>query len=124
MGVDQARQDGLAGQSMVRVPAGHGDAGRRPDRGDAVAVDEDGAVLDHLVAVHGDDPRVGQRDACRSACGDGATKPRCETGGDGAGLAAVEGAEADAAARTGRALASSRACCRRPTNGASRRRRR
>jgi hypothetical protein len=33
-----------------------------PDRGDPVAVDQDGAILDHLVAAHGNDPRAGQRD--------------------------------------------------------------
>ena len=61
MGVDQAGDDGLARDVDRARSGGIVDRGGRADRGNAIAVDQDGAVLDHLVAAHGDDPRAGQR---------------------------------------------------------------
>ena len=52
----------LPATSMTFAPAGTAVARARTDGGDAVAVDDDGAVLDDLVAVHGDDARAGERE--------------------------------------------------------------
>mmetsp|Transcript_1092 Transcript_1092/g.2941 ORF Transcript_1092/g.2941 Transcript_1092/m.2941 type:complete len:668 (-) Transcript_1092:1719-3722(-) len=62
--VDEARHDGLAaGVDPARV-GGNGHVA--PDRDDPVAVDEDAAALDHLVALHGHDPSA---DECELAAG-------------------------------------------------------
>ena len=53
--VDQAGDDGLAGDVDDPRAGRDGDPRARADRADAVAVDQDGAAVDHLVAVHGDD---------------------------------------------------------------------
>ena len=67
VGVDQARDDGLArhidGAGSGRVA----DRGGRTDGGNPVALDQDGAVFDHLVAAHRDDAGTGQRDRTRRA---------------------------------------------------------
>ena len=60
---------------MIVLPVRVDDAWRRraparargADRRDAVAVDDDGAVVDHLVALHRDDARADEGDACRWA---------------------------------------------------------
>ena len=49
--------------SIVFAPAGTATSPRRPDRLDAVALDDDDAVLDDLVALHRDDAPAGERDA-------------------------------------------------------------
>jgi hypothetical protein len=52
VGVDQARQHGGAGQVDDLGAGRHADAGGGADRGDALAADEDGLVVEHLA---GDD---------------------------------------------------------------------
>ena len=60
--VDDAGHDGLAGDVDDLRVRGNGGARARTDGGDAIAVDDDGAVVDDVVAVHGDDARASQRE--------------------------------------------------------------
>uniref|UniRef100_A0A0N4Z8I7 LigA n=1 Tax=Parastrongyloides trichosuri TaxID=131310 RepID=A0A0N4Z8I7_PARTI len=54
VGIHQAGDDGLAGHVHDAGVSGNGDRAARADGLDAVAVDDDHAVLDDLVALHGD----------------------------------------------------------------------
>ena len=62
VGVDQTRDDGLAGDVDRLGVAGDRDAGARADRDDTVAADDDDAVVydTPVLGRHGDDPRAGQ----------------------------------------------------------------
>ena len=66
VGVDEAGQDGLA-RDVVRLrPRGNRDRSPPADGLDAVALDEDDAVLDDLVAVHRHDAAAGEGDRARA----------------------------------------------------------
>ena len=54
VGVHETGEDGLAGDVHDGGVGRRRHVGPRPDRGDPVATDDDGAVGDHLVPVHGD----------------------------------------------------------------------
>ena len=64
MGVDQAGDDGLAGDIHCCGASGDIDLTLRTDRKDAVTLDDDHAIVDDpaILACHGDDPRAGERD--------------------------------------------------------------
>jgi hypothetical protein len=62
VGVDEAGQDGLAGDVEGLRPRGNRDGSLLADGLDAVALDEHDAVLDDLVAVHRDGAAAGERD--------------------------------------------------------------
>src|SRR5690606_16206961 len=60
--VNQARDDGAAAAVDHRGGGGDGRPVGRADGPDAVGLDDDDAVLDHLIAAHGDDAGAGQGD--------------------------------------------------------------
>ena len=60
--VDETRQDGFARGVDRPGVGGDGDLALPSDRLDAVALDQDDAVLDDLVALHGDDAASGEGD--------------------------------------------------------------
>src|SRR5687768_230621 len=61
MRIDEAGHDGLAGDADRARPGWDVERAAFADRGDAVVGDEHIALRDHLVALHGDDPRAGQQ---------------------------------------------------------------
>src|SRR4051794_6287784 len=61
MGIDKAGEDRLARDIDDASAGGYRNARGGADRGDSVAVHQDRPVLDYLVAVHGDDPGIGER---------------------------------------------------------------
>src|SRR4030095_10583154 len=60
--VDDSRHDGFAAALDDVRAARNLYRSRFPDRRDAVLLHHHGAVLDHLVTLHGDDTRVGEGD--------------------------------------------------------------
>ena len=65
VGIDEAGQDGLSGEVDDPRAGRYRNARGRADRRYAVAADDDRPAFDHLVAIHRDDARVGQRDRAR-----------------------------------------------------------
>ncbi len=105
MRIDQAGDDGLAGEIDSRSTLRHADLAAAADGGDAVAFDDEGRVLDRCGTVAGDEARAFEHGlrACRRCCDPGEADEGNQLANHESLLPALRGVQRNAARAGGKA---------------------